>query len=476
MKKVKMTAIILAASMTIGGYGVLGANYSSGIVSNVVLASGTDTAQTTTTPQVNNIKAQGIATNQGVISKEGSLKLLNPQLGSVFSNVSVGEMATINNGNIDNGYYKVTIHETGDVGYLKSSDVQEIHNYPDSPLTSLNEDGSIVNVSYAVNVRQGAGLNTDVLTTLHNGKNVKVIGKQGQWYKVQVDGITGYIYQEYISINKTVNKDTHTSSLTNKTINNYASSLISKTVNKDASNSTSKTINKDTSNSANKTINKDTSNSTNKITNKDTNNSINKTVNKDTSNSASKTINKDTSNSTNKITNKDTNNSINKTVNKDTSNSASKTINKDTSNSTNKITNKDTNNSTNKTINKDTSSSTGVTAQQVLAYAYQFEGYPYVWGGSSPSTGFDCSGFVQYVYAHFGINLPRTTFEQVNCGTPVSLNNIKPGDLVFEFGSSEGPNHVGIYIGNGQMIDAAGVGQGVTISKLYSVVAVRNVL
>ena len=432
MKKVKMTAIILAASMTIGGYGVLGANYSSGIASNVVLASGTDTAQTTTIPQVNNIKAQGIATNQGVISKEGSLKLLNPQLGSVFSNVSVGEMATINNGNIDNGYYKVTIHETGDVGYLKSSDVQEIHNYPDSPLTSLNEDGSIVNVSYAVNVRQGAGLNTDVLTTLHNGKNVKVIGKQGEWYKVQVDGITGYIYQEYISINKTVNKDTHTSSLTNKTINNYASSLISKTVNKDASNSTSKTINKDTSNSANKTINKDTSNSTNKITNKDTNNSINKTVNK--------------------------------TVNKDTSNSASKTINKDTSNLTNK------------TINKDTSSSTGVTAQQVLAYAYQFEGYPYVWGGSSPSTGFDCSGFVQYVYAHFGINLPRTTFEQVNCGTPVSLNNIKPGDLVFEFGSSEGPNHVGIYIGNGQMIDAAGVGQGVTISKLYSVVAVRNVL
>ena len=392
MKKVKMTAIILAASMTIGGYGVLGANYSSGIASNVVLASGTDTAQTTTISQVNNIKAQGIATNQGVISKEGSLKLLNPQLGSVFSNVSVGEMATINNGNIDNGYYKVTIHETGDVGYLKSSDVQEIHNYPDSPLTSLNEDGSIVNVSYAVNVRQGAGLNTDVLTTLHNGKNVKVIGKQGEWYKVQVDGITGYIYQEYISINKTVNKDTHTSSLTNKTINNYASSLISKTVNKDASNSTSKTINKDTSNS------------------------------------------------------------------------------------TNKITNKDTNNSTNKTINKDTSSSTGVTAQQVLAYAYQFEGYPYVWGGSSPSTGFDCSGFVQYVYAHFGINLPRTTFEQVNCGTPVSLNNIKPGDLVFEFGSSEGPNHVGIYIGNGQMIDAAGVGQGVTISKLYSVVAVRNVL
>ena len=380
MKKVKMTAIILAASMTIGGYGVLGANYSSGIASNVVLASGTDTAQTTTIPQVNNIKAQGIATNQGVISKEGSLKLLNPQLGSVFSNVSVGEMATINNGNIDNGYYKVTIHETGDVGYLKSSDVQEIHNYPDSPLTSLNEDGSIVNVSYAVNVRQGAGLNTDVLTTLHNGKNVKVIGKQGEWYKVQVDGITGYIYQEYISINKTVNKDTHTSSLTNKTINNYASSLISKTVNKDASNSTNKTINKDTSNS------------------------------------------------------------------------------------------------TNKTINKDTSSSTGVTAQQVLAYAYQFEGYPYVWGGSSPSTGFDCSGFVQYVYAHFGINLPRTTFEQVNCGTPVSLNNIKPGDLVFEFGSSEGPNHVGIYIGNGQMIDAAGVGQGVTISKLYSVVAVRNVL
>ena len=106
----------------------------------------------------------------------------------------------------------------------------------------------------------------------------------------------------------------------------------------------------------------------------------------------------------------------------------------------------------------------------------QFEGYPYVWGGDNPSTGFDCSGFVQYVYAHFGIDLPRTTFEQVNCGTPVSLSDVKPGDLVFEMPSPEGPNHVGIYIGNGKILDAMDPQNGVTISPIYEVVAVRNVL
>ena len=56
------------------------------------------------------------------------------------------------------------------------------------------------------------------------------------------------------------------------------------------------------------------------------------------------------------------------------------------------------------------------------------------------------------------------------------LSDIQPGDLVFEFGTATAPSHVGIYIGNGEMIDAAGVGQGVTISKLYDVVAVKNVL
>ncbi len=122
------------------------------------------------------------------------------------------------------------------------------------------------------------------------------------------------------------------------------------------------------------------------------------------------------------------------------------------------------------------STTTNVSVQELLSYAEQFEGYPYVWGGNTPSTGFDCSGFVQYVFKHFGISLPRTTYEQVYCGTEVSLNDIEPGDLVFEIPSAEGPNHVGIYIGNGKILDAMDPANGVTISPLYQVVAVRKII
>lgn len=99
----------------------------------------------------------------------------------------------------------------------------------------------------------------------------------------------------------------------------------------------------------------------------------------------------------------------------------------------------------------------------IVNYAKNFLGIPYVWGGTSPS-GFDCSGFVGYVYAHFGINLPRTTYEQVNVGTTVN-GTLQPGDLVF-FGDINKPHHVGMYIGNGEYIQAPHTGDYVKISAI----------
>ncbi|MBV4447348.1 C40 family peptidase [Clostridium tyrobutyricum] len=103
-----------------------------------------------------------------------------------------------------------------------------------------------------------------------------------------------------------------------------------------------------------------------------------------------------------------------------------------------------------------------VSSNSIIAYASNFLGTPYVWGGTTPA-GFDCSGFVQYVYAHFGISLPRIASDQQNVGTPVSRANLQPGDLVF-FGSPA--YHVGIYVGNGSYINAPKTGDVVKIASV----------
>jgi len=92
-------------------------------------------------------------------------------------------------------------------------------------------------------------------------------------------------------------------------------------------------------------------------------------------------------------------------------------------------------------------------ASEIINYAETFLGSPYVWGGTTPNPGFDCSSFVQYSFAHFGINLPRVTWDQFNQGSAVSKENLQAGDLVFFSTYQAGPSHVGIYMGNGMMID-----------------------
>jgi cell wall-associated NlpC family hydrolase len=99
---------------------------------------------------------------------------------------------------------------------------------------------------------------------------------------------------------------------------------------------------------------------------------------------------------------------------------------------------------------------------KVVSLARSYLGVPYVWGGSSPS-GFDCSGLAMYVYSKVGIKLPHSSRLQYNYGKPVSKTNLKAGDLVFFYSPI---HHVGIYIGNGKMIDATG--NKVQISNVFT--------
>ncbi|OFI05521.1 putative endopeptidase p60 precursor [Clostridium acetireducens DSM 10703] len=106
--------------------------------------------------------------------------------------------------------------------------------------------------------------------------------------------------------------------------------------------------------------------------------------------------------------------------------------------------------------------STSTSSSSIVAYATNFLGRPYQWGGNGPDA-FDCSGFTKYVYAHFGIGLPRIASDQQGVGTSVSRGDLQPGDLVF-FGSPA--HHVGIYVGNGCYIHAPRTGDVIKVSPL----------
>ncbi|WP_077609442.1 C40 family peptidase [Clostridium sp. Marseille-P2415] len=123
--------------------------------------------------------------------------------------------------------------------------------------------------------------------------------------------------------------------------------------------------------------------------------------------------------------------------------------------------------------NNYTRTSPAGTGEQVAAYARQFIGNPYAYGGTSLTEGADCSGFVMSVYQQFGINLPRTSEEQGKAGTDAGgLEYAQPGDLISYIG------HIGIYAGQNQVIHASGPEDGIKVSKVdfMPILSVRRIL
>lgn len=112
--------------------------------------------------------------------------------------------------------------------------------------------------------------------------------------------------------------------------------------------------------------------------------------------------------------------------------------------------------------------------QEVVDFALQFVGNPYVWGGTSLTNGADCSGFVQSIYKRFGISLPRVAADQANAGTRISVEEALPGDLIF-YAENGYIYHVVMYIGDGKVVHASSSASGIKVSDLYRAHAVSGV-
>ena len=117
------------------------------------------------------------------------------------------------------------------------------------------------------------------------------------------------------------------------------------------------------------------------------------------------------------------------------------------------------------TSSTSTTSPSGPTGEQAVESAKKYLGVPYVWGGTDPNVGMDCSAFTQRAYKDLGIDIPRSSYAQANVGTPVaSINDAKPGDLLI-YGNGE---HVTMYIGNGQVIHAPSTGNKIRIQNVWT--------
>jgi cell wall-associated NlpC family hydrolase len=114
------------------------------------------------------------------------------------------------------------------------------------------------------------------------------------------------------------------------------------------------------------------------------------------------------------------------------------------------------------TLSADEPAAPSERAARAVSFAYSALGLPYVWGATGPSA-YDCSGLTQAAWRAAGVSLPRTTYTQINAGTRISRSQLQPGDLVFFY---SGVSHVGLYIGNGQMIHAPHPGSPVRIAPI----------
>lgn len=203
--------ISLLATATIGvavtAPAVISHQNTTHIINKVLMVNNTSSSTTNEAVVVNgnsNMNLYGLANGRGIVSY-----------------LSTGEMLTIL-GHQQGDFCKVKVQETGAVGYINISNMQNIINGTSDKFTNISGNGSVVNVSTRLRLRNNPSINANINGYLTNGDQFSILGKQGQWYKISINGQVGFIYQEYANINS-LNTSTSSSSsnsssgITNKT-------------------------------------------------------------------------------------------------------------------------------------------------------------------------------------------------------------------------------------------------------------------
>lgn len=211
-----------------------------------------------------------------VVNGDNNLVLFNnTESQSVNSYLSTGEMLTITGH--EGNFCKVTVHETGAVGYISINNAQIIESGINSTFNKNITDGSIINVSTSVHLRAQPDLNSGILKNLKNNTNIEVLGTQGQWVKVNINGTIGYIYESYVSIGNTASATANSSStITTNSTNNTVNNNENTNVNKNTNSTTNEKVNTNTGNVVANSSSSSSASSSTTVNDKTTSNSTSK--------------------------------------------------------------------------------------------------------------------------------------------------------------------------------------------------------
>ena len=330
------------------------------------------------------------------------------------------------------------------IGYVSSQFITTSNSSNSSGSSVTNQKFGTVYLSNkysTLNVRKNAGTNSSVISSLAYGSKVEILSSSGEWYKINFKNTTGYVYSKYIkdtaqkvvAFNQSATQDKkYGVKEDNVTINNKSA---------DVAKSNTENEKKLVTMKSEKEKEQERKKSSEPVQIKVTEEAQRKATEEAQRKAAEEAQRKATEEAQRKAAEEAQRKATEEAQRKEAEVEASESQSKGQSNVSEKA---------------------PATHGDVTSYARQYLGTPYVWGGTSPS-GFDCSGFVQYVYRNAaGISLPRDTYGQIGAGTRVSQDQLQPGDLVFPH-----TGHVGIYIGGGQMIHAPHTGDVVKISSVY---------